>query len=39
MTDRNAKRAHGAILAVLALGVAVWLWRVYGFEPLAVRPW
>ncbi len=34
---RAAFRLHVAILAVLAAGIAVWLWRVYGFAPLAVR--
>ncbi len=39
MTDPGAKRAHAVLLVILALGVAAWLWRTYGFEPLTVRPW
>lgn len=30
----TAGRVHAALLIALAAGIAVWLWRVYGFEPL-----
>jgi len=34
--ERRARRLHLALLAVLAAGAVVWLWRVYGFSPLRV---
>jgi len=34
--DRTARRVHLGLLVVLAAGIAAWLWRVYGFEPLRV---
>lgn len=34
--ERLARRLHVVFLALLAGGLAVWLWRVYGFEPLRV---
>jgi hypothetical protein len=34
--ERNARRIHFALLALTAAGIAVWLWRVYGFEPLRI---
>jgi hypothetical protein len=33
-SERRARRLFLGLLAVLALGVVVWLWRVYGFSPL-----
>lgn len=37
MTDRTAKIVHGVLLAILAAGIGVRLWRLYGFAPLTVR--
>jgi len=34
--ERIAQRLHLALLIVLAAALAVWLWRVYGFEPLRI---
>jgi hypothetical protein len=34
--ERTAQRVHAALLVALALGIAIWLWRVYGFEPLRI---
>lgn len=34
--ERVAQRVHVALLVLLAAGVAIWLWRVYGFEPLRI---
>jgi hypothetical protein len=34
--ERLARRVHVALLALTAAGIAVWLWRVYGFEPLRI---
>ena len=34
--ERAARRAHAALLVLLAAGLAAWLWRVYGFAPLRV---
>ena len=31
---RVIRRVHVALLALLAAGLAAWLWRTYGFEPL-----
>jgi hypothetical protein len=34
--ERRARRLLLGLLAVLAAGAVVWLWRVYGFTPLRV---
>ena len=32
--ERIGRRLHLGLMLALAAGVALWLWRVYGFEPL-----
>ena len=32
--ERWARRVHAALLVLLAGFLGLWLWRVYGFEPL-----
>lgn len=34
--ERTARRVHVLLLAAIAAGLGVWLWRVYGFEPLRI---
>lgn len=34
MTGRRATLFHLVLLAALAAGAGVWLWRAYGFQPL-----
>lgn len=37
MSEKTARFLHALLITVLAGGVGVWLWRVYGFTPLTVR--
>ncbi len=34
--ERRARRVHLALLALLAAGLSVWLFRVYGFASLGL---
>ncbi len=36
--DRIYPRLHAVLLCILLLGIAAWLFRTYGFEPLEFKP-
>lgn len=35
--ERAARTAHLVLLALIAAGLAAWLHRIYGFEPLTIK--
>ena len=35
--ERTARIAHLVLLGLIVAGLAAWLYRVYGFEPLAIK--
>lgn len=36
-TGRGARLAHALLFGLIVAGLAAWLHRIYGFEPLAVK--